>query len=200
MTAKHDQRRWGHIRKLQSGRFQASFIGPDFHRYNGPRPFDTKMLAEGWLARERERIMLADSGGAAWISPAQRSAKARVRGETVAGHGQRWITERNIKPSTRLLYAKLFDQHIEPALGQITIAGLSADDVNRWHSRLLPDNPTRRSHANPSAPHSNSRGSHPAKEKRCRATSGRRYAAANRPPLQRCWRGGGAGHHDDPTA
>jgi hypothetical protein len=52
MSAKKDQRRWGHIRKLDSGRFQASFVGPDLRRYNGPVTFDSKMLAEGWLARE----------------------------------------------------------------------------------------------------------------------------------------------------
>jgi hypothetical protein len=103
MTAKRGQRRWGHIRKLESKRFQASFVGPDLRRYNGPRPFDSKMLAEGWLARERERIMLADSGGTEWVSPVERSAKAAVRGATITEYGKQCIAGRNIKTSTRLL-------------------------------------------------------------------------------------------------
>ncbi|MCA2255698.1 site-specific integrase, partial [Mycobacterium intracellulare] len=97
--------------------------------------------------RERERIMLARETGSLWLSPVVRDAKAGVRGQTVAQYGSDWIKHRNIKESTRLLYAKLFDQQIASTLGQIAIAALTIDDVNRWHSKLLPDNPTRRSHA-----------------------------------------------------
>lgn len=138
MSAKSGQRRWGHIRKLESGRFQASFVGPDLKRYNGPRPFDTKMSAEGWLARERERIMLGDETGTPWVSPTQRQARSLIRGETLADYGQRWIEQRNVKESTRRLYAAQFKTHISPALGQIAIAALTVEDVNRWHSKLLP--------------------------------------------------------------
>jgi integrase len=147
MPAKHGQRRWGHIRKLDSGRFQASFIGPDLRRYNAPVTFDSKTYAEGWLARERELIQLTAYNGAEWVSPVQRKAKAAVRGETVAAYGRRWVKHRNIKTSTRLLYADLFKKHIEPVLGAIGIGSLTADDVNRWHSGLLVDKPTQRSHA-----------------------------------------------------
>ncbi|AQA01888.1 hypothetical protein BVC93_04940 [Mycobacterium sp. MS1601] len=97
MAAKTGQRRWGHIRKLDSGRFQASFVGPDLRRYKAPRPFDTKLMAEGWLAREREMIQLADYNGTKWTSPVERQAKAAVRGETVESYGTRWIEGRNIK-------------------------------------------------------------------------------------------------------
>ena len=103
MTAKSAHRRWGHIRKLDSGRFQASFIGPDLRRYNGPRPFDSKMLAEGWLAREREIIQLCRLQRHEWVSPVERKARAAVRGETVESYATRWIGRRNIKPRTRLL-------------------------------------------------------------------------------------------------
>ena len=37
--------------------------------------------------------------------------------------------------------------HIAPALGQIPIGSLIADDVNRWHAATLTDRPTARSHA-----------------------------------------------------
>ncbi|WP_236595294.1 tyrosine-type recombinase/integrase [Mycobacterium intracellulare] len=61
-----------------------------------------------------------------------------MRGETLADFGKRWIAHRNIKDSTRALYADQFEKHIEPALGQIPIAALTLDDVNRWHAKLLP--------------------------------------------------------------
>ena len=114
MPAKTEHRTWGHIRKLESGRFQASYIGPDLKRYNGPRPFDSKMLAEGWLAREREMIMLSDSGGPAWVSPVERKTRAAVRGQTLGDYATRWIENRNLAPRTRKLYVDLLRLHIAP--------------------------------------------------------------------------------------
>jgi integrase len=147
MSAKHGHRRWGHIRKLQSGRFQASFVGPDLHRYKARAPFDSKTLAEGWLARQRESIMLADYNGTPWISPTARKTEADRRGQTIAEYGKQFIAGRVIKTSTRLLYVDLFAKHISPDLGDISIGALTQDDVNRWYSKLLPDSPTRRAHA-----------------------------------------------------
>jgi len=147
MPAKTEHRTWGHIRKLESGRFQASYIGPDLKRYNGPRPFDSKMLAEGWLAREREMIMLLDSGGPAWVSPVERKTRAAVRGQTLGDYATRWIENRNLAPRTRKLYTDLLRLHIAPSLGEIGIGALSSDDVNRWHAKTLTDKPTARAQA-----------------------------------------------------
>ena len=105
------------------------------------------MLAEGWLARERELIQRAAYNGQRWVSPVERSARAAVCGERVESYAQRWIEGRNIKPRTRLLYADLLAKHIAPSLGEIGIGSLSSDDVNRWHSKTLTDKPTTRAHA-----------------------------------------------------
>ena len=108
MAAKRGQRRWGHIRKLDSGRWQTSFVGPDLHRYNGPVTFDSKMMAEGWLARERELIQLAAYNGARWISPSERSQAHARRGETLADYAKRWIagdSTRHHRRSTQMAIA-----------------------------------------------------------------------------------------------
>ena len=105
------------------------------------------MLAEGWLAREREMIMMSDYNGTEWVSPTERKARTAVRGETVESYAKRWISGRNIKPTTRLHYTDLADKHITPSLGEIPIGSLTADDVNHWHSKTLTDKPTARSHA-----------------------------------------------------
>ena len=147
MTAKRGQRSFGYIRKLDSGRFQASFVGPDFRRYNGPSPFDSRTYAEGWLARERELVQLAAYNGTRWLSPVERRAKANVRGQTVQAYAAQWIAQRNVKPRTRIGYVELLERHIAPVLGSIGIGSLTSDDVNRWHSKLLVDRPTTRAHA-----------------------------------------------------
>jgi hypothetical protein len=39
MTGKSNRRGWGHIRRLPSKRFQASYVGPDVLRHTAPRTF-----------------------------------------------------------------------------------------------------------------------------------------------------------------
>ena len=51
--ANRSRRTFGAIRKLPSGRYQASFISPDGIRVNAPYPFTTKVDADGWLATVR---------------------------------------------------------------------------------------------------------------------------------------------------
>jgi integrase len=147
MSAKTGQQPWGHIRKLESRRFQASYIGPDLKRYNGPRPFDSRTFAEGWLARERELVQLSAYNGTEWVSPVERRTRAAVRGETVQSYAKRWIENRNLAPRTRKLYADLLAKHIAPWIGAIGIGALSSDDVNRWHAKTLVDKPTARAHS-----------------------------------------------------
>lgn len=49
-----ERREFGYIRKLPSGRYQASYIGPDMRRYNGPVTFEAKDLAIVWLRNEKK--------------------------------------------------------------------------------------------------------------------------------------------------
>ena len=69
-TAKH--RGFGHVRKLPSKRWQASYIGPDLARHAAQQTFDTREDAEGWLTpnthsprptRGRRRRREAEPGG-----------------------------------------------------------------------------------------------------------------------------------------
>ena len=57
MPRRPPQRRdFGHIRKLPSGRYQASFTGPDLLRHNAPVTFEAKDLAIMWLLNEKKQI------------------------------------------------------------------------------------------------------------------------------------------------
>ena len=55
--AKKGHRGWGTIRKLPSGKFQASYIGKDLCRHNAPGTFDNRLNAEGWLANEKNYLV-----------------------------------------------------------------------------------------------------------------------------------------------
>jgi len=58
MAGKKNPREWGSItsRRLKSARYQASYVGPDLRRHFAPVTLDSKMIAERWLGKERERI------------------------------------------------------------------------------------------------------------------------------------------------
>jgi len=150
-TAKH--RGWGWIRKRDSGRYQASYIGPDNRRHFAPTTFSRKSDAEAWLGRERRDI--EDAVGSiglgqklVWVSPSERMlAAVDFNRETVAEYSARWIQQRNVKPRTTIHYQSILDRHIIPVLGKITLANLKSVAVRDWYSQLLVDKPTMRSHA-----------------------------------------------------
>ena len=148
MSAKKGQRRWGHIRKLESGRFQASFIGPDLRRYNGPRPFDSKMLAEGWLAREREMIMMSDYGRAALGFP------GRTQNQGGCARRNRGVLREALDrgPQPRTPHAKALRRSAGDFTSRLPLAKSESahcrvTTVNHWHAKTLTDKPTARAHA-----------------------------------------------------
>lgn len=51
MAKKSTRRRFGNVRKLPSGRFQASFVGPNGKRQYAPDTFRTKTDADRWLVK-----------------------------------------------------------------------------------------------------------------------------------------------------
>ena len=53
---KRTRRSFGKIKKLPSGRYQASYLGPDGERHNGPVTFLAKQHADQWLAMRQSEI------------------------------------------------------------------------------------------------------------------------------------------------
>lgn len=66
------RRSFGHVRKLPSGQFQASYIGPDDKRYLGPITFPRKEDAEVFLAG-----IQSDIARDKWEDPRKRQARER---------------------------------------------------------------------------------------------------------------------------
>ncbi|WP_410621763.1 tyrosine-type recombinase/integrase [Amycolatopsis sp. cmx-8-4] len=62
MAKKQGRRRFGSVRKLPSGQFQASFIGPNSQRQYAPNTFRTKTDADRWLVGVE-----ADLAKGAWL-------------------------------------------------------------------------------------------------------------------------------------
>lgn len=130
------RRGFGRIRQFRSGRWQASYIGPDAKLHKASSTFGAKIDAEGWLAGERRKIDLGTWG-----------AVERSDDATVASYADQWLSQRQLRPRTRQLYTSMLDRLVLPELGAMKLVALTPAKVREWHARLGTEHPTRNAHA-----------------------------------------------------
>jgi len=150
MSGRKNHRGWGWIRKRSSGRYQASYIGPDNVRHFAPETFELKIEAEEWLTAERREIqnlksglrsavMQTGSGSLQWVSPAQRVAAADESfksQKTLTEYGKQCIEQRKLAPRTRIDYLRILERDISPKLGSILVGNLRPAQVRSWYSAM----------------------------------------------------------------
>ena len=119
------KRRFGSVRKLASGRWQARYTGPDGLTYTAPETFERKRDADDWLVETEVEILRGE-----WIDP----DAGKVPLET---YGRRWIAERPLEERTVELYSGLLRNHIAPTLGDVALTDLTPARVRTWHAALL---------------------------------------------------------------
>lgn len=126
---KGNRRRFGAVRKLPSGRFQARYTGPDDQEHTAPQTFASKTDAEIWLSRKETEIRDQE-----WTDPD--AGKIPFREYAAA-----WMTERTLRPKTAQLYEGLLRLHINPTLGDKLLVEISTRHVRQWHTRLVEHGP-----------------------------------------------------------
>lgn len=137
------RRSWGKLRKLPSGKWQASYVGPDLLRHAAKSTYTSKIDAEGWLADERR---LVEHG--AWTPPAQREAERIAGGVTVSEFAKQWIQQRPLKPRTRVGYESTLARFItDEPLGRLPLHNVTPAAVRAWFAGLSGSKPTARAHA-----------------------------------------------------
>ncbi|MFQ6171516.1 tyrosine-type recombinase/integrase [Oryzobacter sp. R7] len=132
------RRGFGYIRKLPSGRYQASYMAPDFRRLKAPDTFASKADAEGWLGTERYKIMLGD-----W----ERPEPPPRRTEAFAEFAKSWVATRDLKPRTREGYLHLLETYLLPRLGREPVADITPAMVRTWWISMPVERPTSRARA-----------------------------------------------------
>lgn len=125
MASKKGRRRFGKVRKLRSGRFQASFIGPNGKRQQAPNTFRTKTDADKWLVNVE-----ADISRGAWLDD-------RLGRETFGNYadaylrdnpdvGDRW--EETCRRNMRLHMGDLLD---------LPLIAITPPVVRSWYGKAL---------------------------------------------------------------
>lgn len=142
------RRGFGAVRKLPSGKYQASYAGPDTARHKAPNTFDTREDAEAWLTDERRLI----SSGT-WLSPDERAAqaaraKASRSNRAFDVYTRNWLARlHDIAPTTRSSYTTSLERHLVPWFGETPIDEIGPDDVEAWYDSYGNRTPTARAHA-----------------------------------------------------
>ena len=144
MAGKAGHREFGHLRKLPSKRWQATYVGPDAARHKAGTTFDTRGDAEAWLVDERRQI----SGGT-WIAPALRELHRKATAPPTLGeYASSWLGRRDLKPRTRAHYQAILRDLILPTFTDTPLPMIRPRDVADWHASLADrTGPTYRAHA-----------------------------------------------------
>lgn len=141
------RRSFGHLRRLPSRRWQASYIGPDLQRHTAPVTFTTKLDAEAWFASER-RLTERDE----WTTPASRAvipeAEEAPASLTFREYvSQVWLYEVDLRPLTRRDYESLLNNHLFPRFADIPINEVTKGSVRTWFTSMDKRTPRARSKA-----------------------------------------------------
>jgi integrase len=135
MTAR---RGFGKVRRLPSGRYQASYVGPDGQRHNAPDTFATKTDAGGWLAGQQ-----TDIARGTWGKP----APARREVPRFAAYAASWLANRPLRGRSVREYRSVLHGHLVPAFGPMRLDEMTPQAVREWHHSYGTATPSARAKA-----------------------------------------------------
>ncbi|WP_033284764.1 tyrosine-type recombinase/integrase [Streptomyces sp. NRRL F-525] len=124
-NGKGRRRRFGAIRRLPSGRYQARYPGPDGVMRPAPETFETIADADDWLAEKQTEIRRGD-----WRDPEAGSVNFKV-------YAEKWVEERELSVLSEDLYHYLLDDHILPTFGESDLDEITAPLVREWRAERL---------------------------------------------------------------
>lgn len=119
------KRRFGRVRKLPSGRWQARYPGPDGVDRPAPETFARKSDAERFLALVEAQLV-----SRSWRDP----EAGRI---PLAEYAEKWIKERGLRPRTVELYRWLLGRYITPRLGRVNLVDLDTPMIREWRAEVL---------------------------------------------------------------
>jgi integrase len=126
---------WGAIRRLPSGRFQASYIGPDGRRHNAPDTFKTKTEAGGWLAAQRTGIQ-----DGTWQTKYLRDLEVGSTNfkEYALQHISLQTNSKGelLRESTKALYRRTLSKNLKPFLDK-DLESITKAQVDEWYAKMI---------------------------------------------------------------
>ena len=126
MANKDGRRRFGNVRKRESGRYQIRYPGPDGRMRTGTETYERRGDADRALVLIEAQIHAGE-----WTDPERGKIK-------LGDYAATWIAERpGLRPRTMDLYRWLLHKHIESHLGGVLVGKLTTRMVREWRAQLL---------------------------------------------------------------
>lgn len=125
-NTKGQHRRFGSVRQLPSGRWQARYQDPDGLLRSADQTFPTKTMAERWLTTTEADVLNSD-----WIDPQAGRVAFRDYATT-------WLEERpGLRPATVRSYSSVLNRHVLPTFGSKSLSDIREPHVRRWYKLML---------------------------------------------------------------
>lgn len=128
------RRSFGAVRKLPSGRYQASYLDPHGKRINAPETFTAKIDADAWLSVQRAAL---ETG--AW--------RGKPDDTTLGEYVKDWQATLNVSARTRYNYERSIQRWILPTFGATPMRNVSTAAVRRWVAAFPDSKPAARAQA-----------------------------------------------------
>jgi integrase len=122
------RRRFGYLRKLPSGRWHASFVGPSGHRQSAPHTFATKTDADRWLSAAE-----LDISRGTWLDDTAGSTP-------LLEYAEQWLDDnRRLGPRSRETHERNLRLHLAP-LADVPVKSLTPALVRTWYATAMRGN------------------------------------------------------------
>ncbi|WP_405662053.1 site-specific integrase [Streptomyces sp. NBC_01166] len=118
------RRRFGSVRKLPSGRFQARYPGPDGLMRSAPETFPTQTDADRWLVRKEAEIL-----DGRWKNPDDKVL--------FGVYADAWFKERDYAATTRERNGSALRLHVLPTFANVVLSEITTPQIRRWRACLL---------------------------------------------------------------
>ncbi|MFF2305723.1 tyrosine-type recombinase/integrase [Streptomyces sp. NPDC058128] len=123
-NTKGKRRRFGAVRKLPSGRFQARYQGPDGITRSAPETFASQTDADRWLVRKEAEII-----DGKWKNPDDKVL--------FGVYADAWFKERDYAATTRERNGSALRLHILPTFANVVLSEITTPQIRRWRAGLL---------------------------------------------------------------
>lgn len=134
---KAGRRPFGAVRQLPSGRWQASYLGPDGKRRVAPNTFITAGDAHAWLGRIEASI----SDGT-WRPPETLTNIPEATAEPFGTYGKRWLANRvDLRQSSKDRYERLWRLYLEASFGDVPLSKMTREDWRVWYAKTCTEHP-----------------------------------------------------------
>ena len=126
-SSRRTRRTFGTIRKINSGRFQASYVDGDGARHNGPTTYRTKEEAHAWLTRQQTSML-----DGVWLNPGGGKTTLGVFGALY------WSQQVSNRSSTRKRDLDYWQRYVvRGGLGSVALSELDRSRIQTWIANLL---------------------------------------------------------------